>query len=95
MYAILVSALNTILGFFTKHATVKFFIFTAIFLFISGAVPFMASKLPSASLLSNPLALIPPSLWYWLEPFQLSKGLNLILSAYASRFSFRRLPMLG
>ena len=33
--------------------------------------------------------------WYFLNVFQVTQGLSLVVSAYATRFVIRRIPVIG
>lgn len=97
MFGILLSALNSVLGFILRSVIVKFATFFALFFITTEFVGVLVSIgiLPKASALSSALGGVPASVWYFLELFNVSTGIPLILSAYATRFIIRRIPVIG
>lgn len=97
MYGILLSALNTILAFVIRSIIVKFVIFFALFFISTEFVKVLVSSgaLPNANSVGSSLGSIPSAVWYFLDLFNISNGIPLILSAYATRFIIRRIPVIG
>jgi hypothetical protein len=97
MYAILLSAFNTILGFIFRSVVVKFVVFFALYLVVTGFVQVLVSSglLPSADSLSSGLASIPPGVWYFLDLFGFSTGFKLVVAAMVAKFIIRRIPFIG
>ena len=58
-------------------------------------VGFVANLIPSASSVNGPLANIGAGTWYFLNVFMITQGLSMLVSAYATRFVIRRLPVIG
>jgi hypothetical protein len=97
MYGILLSALNTVLGFVLKSVIIKFGVFFALYFVVTGFVGVLQSSglLPSSSAVSGALGGIPSGVWYFLDLFAVSQGIPLILAAMLARFIIRRIPFIG
>lgn len=97
MFGIVLSALNAVLAFVLRSVIVKFATFFALFFITTEFVGVLVSAgiLPKANALGSALGGIPASVWYFLELFNVSTGIPLILSAYATRFIIRRIPVIG
>lgn len=100
LFAILMSALRTTLGFVLRSVIVKFVTFFALFFVVKEFVNVLVSGgiypgATQASNLSTALGGIPASVWYWLDLFSASTGISTVISAYATRFIIRRVPLLG
>lgn len=95
MFGIIVSALNTFLAFFVRSVVAKFFVFASLFAIVTGFIPYLTDLLPSAEPLQHAFGSLPNSIWYFLQPFKISFGLNIVLSSLATRFIIRRIPIIG
>lgn len=95
MFGILLSALNSILGWVFRGLVIKFVVFTALYLIVFELVSVMASWLPSGASLSSAFAGIGAGTWYFLDLFAVSVGVPLLVSAYLTRFIIRRIPVIG
>lgn len=97
MFAILVSALNSILGFVLRSVIVKFVLFFGLFFITTEFIQVLTSSglLPSASSLSGLFGGIPSAVWYFLNLFSFSTGVSALVSAWATRFIIRRIPVIG
>lgn len=95
MYGILVSAFNTVLGFVLRAGLVKFFVFFGLWFITTEFMGVLGSMMPTAAALSSALGGIPATVWYFLDLFNVSAGLPLLVSAWASRFIIRRIPVIG
>jgi hypothetical protein len=95
MFGILLSALNTALAWVFRSLLVKFGIFFALYFVTTEFVGFVANLIPSASTVNGPLAGIGAGTWYFLNVFAITQGLSMVVSAYATRFVIRRLPVIG
>lgn len=97
MYAILISAFNTLLGFVLRTVVFKFVIFTSIYVCFTELLPVVVSAIfPTGDAgLSGYLSALPSGVWYFLDIFQISFGLPLVLAAFCSRFIIRRIPGLN
>ena len=97
MFGIVLSALNSVLGFVLRSVIAKFFVFFALFFITTEFVQVLSSSglLPNASSLNSVLNGIPSDVWYFLEVFNFSTGFSALVSAWATRFSIRRIPVIG
>lgn len=97
MYAILLSAGNALLGFVLRSVIAKFFLYFGLFFFVTEAVSFLQSVhlFPTAAGLSSSLGAIGSDVWYFLDLCAFSVGAPMILTAFATRFIIRRLPVIG
>lgn len=95
MFGILLSAINAALGFLLRSVLVKFAVFFGLFFVTTEFVPLITGLLPSSNALSSSLGSIPSEVWYFLDLFNVSAGIPLLLSAYVTRFTIRRLPVIG
>lgn len=93
MPAILIAAFNWLF-----HAVVvKFVILSAILAAVSFLVPIVINLVSgySPDTIKSALASLSPGLWYFLDLFRFSTGLAIVLSAMATKFLIRRLPVIG
>lgn len=96
MYAILLSALWSALGFLVRSVLVKFIVFFGLFFVTSEFVPILAGLLPTGDAgIPALFAAIPAEVWYFLNLFQVPAGVTAVVSAYATRFIIRRIPVIG
>lgn len=94
LFAILMSALWSALAWVFQQALIKFVIMTAIYLVVTALVPLIAQQLlPSGDGgLGNALSGMPAGVWYFLDLFQVTTGLPIMLSGLVTRFIVRRIP---
>ena len=95
MFGILLSAINASLAFLLRSSLVKFGTFFALFFVTTEFIALLTPLLPNASALSATLGGIPATVWYFLDLFNVSAGIPLLLSAYVTRFIIRRMPVIG
>lgn len=95
MFAILVSAFYTILAFLLRSVLVKFVVMFALYFVATAFIAYLAPKLPGAAALSSAFAAIPAGVWWVLDLFKVPLGLQLVLTAYVTRFAIRRIPVIG
>lgn len=95
MFSILISALNTGLGFLFRTIAVKFVVFTAIYLVVSEFVPFISGKLPDVTYINKLFEALPDSVIYFINVFALDECIPILVSASFTRFFIRRLPVIG
>ena len=81
-----------------RGVVVKFVILSAVYavsaFLIPVAISYLAPHIVTSSLTSA-FSSVDPSVWFWLDFFQLGFGLPLIFSAAVARFLIRRLPFIG
>ncbi|VWD47001.1 phage-related membrane protein [Burkholderia aenigmatica] len=97
MFGILVSAANVALGFLLRSVIAKFFLYFALYFFVTEAISLLQSTgiFPSASSLAGAFGAIGNDVWYFLDLCAFSYGAPLLVSAYVTRFIIRRLPIIG
>lgn len=95
MYAVLLSAVNVLLGFLARSVIAKFFLYTALFFVVSEFLAVLIPKLPNGQALSSAFAGLPPSVWFFLDLVHADVGIASVLSAFVLRFIIRRLPIIG
>lgn len=95
MFGILMSAVWTALSWLFRAVVVKAIVFMALYGVVALLVTYLASMLPAATSLSAALNGIPGDLWYFLDYMGFSVGAPLVVSAYATRFLIRRMPLIG
>ena len=97
MFAIFLSALNSVLGFVARGVFVKFLVFSALFYVTSEFSSYLISSglLPKASSMQNLMNNLPPSLLYFAAPFRLDYAVPVLFSAITARFAIRRIPLIG
>jgi hypothetical protein len=95
MFGILLSALNSVLGWLVRSVLVKFCVYFALYFITTEFVSAITSLMPSASSVNGALSGIAADTAYFLDVFALPTGLSLVVSAYATRFIIRRIPVIG
>jgi hypothetical protein len=95
MWILLLGAANTILGFIFRSVVIKFVVYFALFFIVTEFISLLTPMLPNGSGLSGALGGIPASVWYFMDLFNVSAGIPIILSAYVTRFVIRRIPVIG
>lgn len=95
MFGIMTSVLYGVLGFLLRSVIVKFTVFFALYFIVQEFVPLILDmvnrQLPLLALISS----IPDSLKYFFTVFKVIDGINIILSAFVTRFIIRRIPIIG
>lgn len=95
MFAILLSAVNSLLGFVFRGVIIKFGIMFAAWFLALELISALVAYVPSVTSLSSLFASFPPTLWYFLDLMQVGVGIPLVLSAMSTRFLIRRIPFVG
>ena len=95
MFGIVLSALNAALGWVFRSVIVKFFVFFGLYFVTVEFVQVLLPLLPTSSSLNGAFSSIGAPIWYFLDLFAFSQGLPLVLSALATRFIIRRIPLIG
>jgi hypothetical protein len=95
MFGIFLSALNSVLGWVFRSLLVKFGVFFALYFITSEFVGLMVQLIPETSSVNSTMSAIGSGTWYFLNVFQVTQGLSLVVSAYATRFVIRRIPVIG
>lgn len=95
MFGIVLSVFNSVLGWVFRSLIIKFGLFFALFFVTSEFTGFIAALLPDGSSINGAMSGITSGTWYFLDVFKIGTGLSLVVSAYATRFIIRRLPIIG
>lgn len=95
MWILLLGAVNTMLGFIFRSVMVKFVVFFALFFIVTEFLALVTPMLPNGSSLTGALGGIPSSVWYFMDLFNVTAGIPILLSAYVTRFVIRRIPVIG
>lgn len=95
MFGIVLSALFSALAFLVRSVLVKFVAFFALFFITTEFIALVVPLLPGAASLSSAFAAQAPGVWYFLDLFKVSYGVSMCLSAFATRFIIRRIPVIG
>jgi hypothetical protein len=98
MWPMLLSFLWTAVSFIFRTVVIKFFIFSALFVLLTELLPIVLRLLNFSHFVAGmqgSMVHIPPSVWFFLNAFRFDVGVPLILTAYATRFIIRRLPVVG
>lgn len=95
MWILLLGAVNTLLGFIFRSVMVKFVVFFALFFIVTEFIALVVPMLPTGSSLTGALGGIPAGVWYFMDLFNVSAGIPILLSAYVTRFVIRRIPVIG
>ena len=91
----MLAALYAALGWLVRSVLVKFVLFFGLWFVTSELLPVLVSHLPSTAGIESSWAGIPSGVGYFLNVFQIPTGLSMMLSALATRFAIRRIPLLG
>ena len=95
MFSLIVSALNTLLGFVFRTVVVKFIMLFSIYFVVLAFSPVLASLLPTDFSFNILLANLPDSAFFALNLTDFPFGFPLCLSAMTTRFIIRRIPFIG
>jgi hypothetical protein len=97
MFAILVSAINVLLGFVIRSFIAKFFAYFIMWFITTEFISVLQSAgiLPTAASLAGAFGGIGEDVWYFLDLCAFSYGAPMIISAFATRFIIRRIPVIG
>lgn len=95
MFGRVLSALFSFAGWMFKSTMVKWWTFFALFFITTEFVSILVTLLPGTSSLSSTFAVQGSGVWYFLDAFRLDYGVSVCLSAYATRFIIRRIPVIG
>jgi hypothetical protein len=95
MFGILLSAVNVALGWVFRSLLVKFGVFFALYFITTEFVGLIVGLIPDPSSVNGVMSGIGSSTWYFMNVFNVTQGLSLVVSAYATRFVIRRIPVIG
>ncbi len=95
MFGIVLSALNAALAFLVRSILVKFVVYFALFFITTEFLTVIGDMLPTGADLTTALGGVPADVWYFIDLFNVSAGIPLLLSAWVTRFIIRRIPVIG
>lgn len=95
MFSLIVAALNTLLGFIFRTVVVKFIILFALYFVVITFIPVLSRLLPTQYSINALIAQLPDYAMYALNLVNFPYGFSLCLSAMATRFIIRRIPLIG
>jgi Protein of unknown function (DUF2523) len=95
MFGILVSAGNFLLTWLVRSLLVKFVMFFALYFVTSEFIGLLIPLLPSSANVTGAMSSLTSATWYFLNMFSIQTGLSMVVSAYATRFIIRRIPIIG
>ncbi|WP_150539695.1 DUF2523 family protein [Actinobacillus vicugnae] len=84
-----------ILSFIFKSLVIKFVVFAIIFLVVTEVVPILFEVFIPEQELQRYFESIPSESLFFLSVFKIDVGIQMILSAYMTRFMIRRIPFVG
>lgn len=87
-----------VLSFVFREVVVKFVVFSAVFALVAFLAPIAvgyAAPYIGTGSLSSAFSGLGSGVWYFVDFFNVSYGLPLVISAYVARFLIRRLPLIG
>jgi hypothetical protein len=85
-----------LIAWIVRGIVVKFGAYTAMFLFVTEVVKYLAAKMNiDSSKLASSFSALPEGSGYFITITRLDIGLQLIISAIILRFIIRRIPMIG
>lgn len=95
MFGILLSAFFSVLAWIFRSVMVKFVTFFALFFIATEFIAYLGPKLPGGASLTQAFNGIPPGMWWFFDMFKVGTGVQMVLAAYVTRFSIRRMPVVG
>ncbi|KYI81081.1 DUF2523 family protein, partial [Salmonella enterica] len=95
MFGILISSLISLFGFVFRSLIIIFVVFFALYFVVQCFVEILVEFLPDSSILSSLFAYLSDGFWYFFILSKLPQGFSMIISAMATRFFIRRIPVIG
>lgn len=95
MFGRVLSALYALAGFVLRSGVVKFGVFFGLFFVTTEFIAALLPMLPGVSSLTSAFSAVGPGVWFFLDLFKVPFGVSLCLSAMATRFIIRRIPLIG
>ena len=97
MWAIALSALNSLFNFVMRKVVVQFFVMFAIFIPVVGFIAYLKGSglLPTGANATGLLGNVSSYVWFFADMGALTYGIPLCISAYCTRFIIRRIPLIG
>ncbi|EAP5605229.1 TPA: DUF2523 family protein [Escherichia coli] len=95
MFGIILSALNSMLGFILRGVVVKFVIMAVCYFVVSELFGYITYLLPKNTDIVDLYNMLPDSMIFFSNLFLLPYGLKIAFSAMFTRFIIRRIPLVG
>ncbi|CAD5751119.1 DUF2523 domain-containing protein [Escherichia coli] len=95
LFSVLLSSLFSLFKFLLRGVVFKFILFWGLYFVVHEFIAVVSSWLPQSSDLEQLFSMLPDSAWYFLDLFQVSYGLSVVISALLVRFFIRRVPFVG
>lgn len=95
MFGIVLSALNTVLGFILRGVVVKFLVMGVCYYAVSELFGYITYLLPQNTDIVDLYNMLPDSMIFFSNLFLLPYGLKIAFSAMFTRFIIRRIPLVG
>lgn len=96
MFGIVLSALTSVLTWLVRSVLIKFVFFFGLFFVTTEFMKVIdPALLPNIVAVDGALASLPASMAYFMDLFKVYTGLSMVLSALATRFIIRRIPIIG
>lgn len=87
-----------VIAYFTREVIAKFVVFTAVFGLVAILIPTVIQAIApyiSTGSFTSAFSAVSPGVWFFLDFFQLGFGVPLLITAWITRFTIRRLPVVG
>ncbi|WGE47311.1 DUF2523 family protein [Actinobacillus equuli] len=91
----LAKSFSGVLSFIFKSLVIKFVVFAIIFLVVTEVIPMLFEVFIPEQELQQYFDSIPSEALFFLSAFKIDVGIQMILSAYMTRFMVRRIPFVG
>lgn len=91
----LIPAFNSVLSFLLRGVVLKFVLMFVLFYGVSEMLPALIGLLPGVGGIKALFIALPDGMWWWIKILQVEFGVGVLLSAIATRFIIRRLPVIG
>ena len=95
MKSIMVGVVNYFLQFILRVSPIKFVVMTVMFVLIEILMQVVWDMLPDWMNLNGIFNFLTPGMWFFLDLVNISLGAPLVISAYATKFLIRRIPVVG
>ncbi|QKJ65475.1 DUF2523 domain-containing protein [Deefgea piscis] len=95
MFGILLSAFNAVIGWVFRTLIVKFVVAFAVFYLVQLMAENLIDLLPGVDGLNSAFGGVAPTVWWYLDAFEIAAGIQMVIAAYVTRFLIRRIPVIG
>lgn len=98
MFAAITAALGFVFRWLLGAGTIKWAFLAVVGFGFASLLDLLLDLLPSwfgTEGLTTAAAVFPPSVWYFMDYFNVQAGLSMMFGAYVVHFLIRRLPVIG